>query len=295
MSGTGDTNFQRHLEQSPTPPLKKSDSSERLAQLRRQDEQLAALQRGSNEIDAQRIATASHGTQMEQHLEKGKPDEELSALKKEVQDIQKKVADRGAYDYERANANFDLRYETDPPQRQAGGWVLVTSRVRVSSETRKGLTERKLGFDFQNRFHIEKREIEVLKNYRDVDKDAQIEGTNPMFFSDILQQQARHAGADLSFKPLRIRAKDVYEEDTLKTVDSLENAKGQKIKKGSKHTYTEKDKNFYRLLLTKTGKSRLNYQGVHYPQAHYSTIHVDRGHKKDRIDQIDYHLKYDDE
>ena len=239
MSGTGDANLQRHLEQSPTPPLKKSDSSERLAQLRRENEQLAAWQRDSYKIDAKKL---------DQHLEKGKPDGELSALKKEVQDIQKKVADRGAYDYEQANTNFDLRYETDPPQRQAGGWVLVTSRVRVSSDTRKGLTERKLGFDFQNRFHIEKREIEVLKNYRDVDKNAQIEGTNPMFFSDILQQQARHAGADLAFKPLLIKAKDVYEEDTFKTVDSLENEKGQKIKKGSKRTYTEKDKNFYRLL-----------------------------------------------
>ena len=59
MSGTDDINLQRHLEQAQTPTLKQSNSSERLAQFHRQDEQIAALQRGSNQIDAQRIATAS--------------------------------------------------------------------------------------------------------------------------------------------------------------------------------------------------------------------------------------------
>jgi len=224
--------------------LVNQSSQQRSESRKRQIAQMEERLRISTEIDRSRMDIAHHSQRPEQHLERtAHDDEELLALKQKVQDEQRKIADRGEYDYERANANFDARYETKEVI-QAGGWVLVTSKVRVSPEVRKTLTERKLDFDFKNRFHLEKGFIDLEENYRDVDKKAKVGDTDPMFFSNILQQQSRRAamkvGADLSkFRPIRLRAKNIYEKDTLETADDLKDARGNKLKKGALKKYSD--------------------------------------------------------
>ena len=220
---------------------------------------------------------------------------EVLALKKEVQDIQKNIADREKYNYEQANANFEARYETDPPEK-TGQWVLVKSKVGVPLNVRKTLTERKLPIDFKNNFNLKRGFIDIEEVYRDVDKGAQIVNTKPMFLSNVIEQQSRKAAIKTEFpfsqfNPKEIRIKNIYEENMLRLVRSLKDRKEHKLKSGAIKEYFEDDMNFYRLLLTTFGKSLLNYQGTHYPENQYYKIKLEIGHNKDKIAKITYYMK----
>src|SRR2546429_6987417 len=140
--------------------IRRESSRERSAS--REHKMLQDLERReiSAIIDHSKMHPAPHDIPSKQQLEEIKYDQELLSLKQEVLDRQNKIADREKYDYERANVNFEARYETDPPMK-AGEWVLVNSKVKIPVEVRKTLTERKRFVDFKNNFNLKRGFIDI--------------------------------------------------------------------------------------------------------------------------------------